>query len=102
MSQILGRIRIKNTRGKEILYTSDKTDLESMGLIPDTEFPDIRVIKKGTRLNIDDKEYEVKDMYTNFFDDTDENDDSKGTNIIGSGERHPFNFDITYYVEEID
>lgn len=101
MSQILGRIRIKNTRGKEILYTSDKSDLESFGLDPDIEFPDLKVIKKGTHLQIDEKEYQVKDMYTNFYEDTDENDESKGISLIGSGERNPFNFDITYYVEEI-
>lgn len=102
MNQILGRIRIKNSKGKELLYTTDKTDLENFGLKYDIEFPNIRVIGKGTEFQIDNIKYKVVDMYTYFYDETDNNDSNKGINLIGSGYRHPFNFDITYYVDEVD
>ena len=102
MSQILGRIRIKHVNGADILYTTDKGLLEDFGLEYDTEFQDIRVINKGTEIQIDDKRYRVVDMYTYFYDGTHDNYENKGMSLIGGGVRHPFNFDITYYVETVE
>jgi len=102
MSQILGRIRIKHVKGADILYTTDKDLLEDFGLEHDKEFQDIRVINKGTEIHIDDKRYRVVDMYTYFYDGTYDNDENKGMSLIGGGDRHPFNFDITYYVETVE
>jgi hypothetical protein len=102
MSKILGRIRIKHVKGADILYTTDKSVLENFGLEHDKEFQDIRVIKNGTELQIDDKRYRVVDMYTYFYDETYDNDENKGISLIGAGDRYAFNFDITYYVETVE
>lgn len=101
MSEILGRIRVKHTKGAEILYTTDKSELENFGLEHDKEFKDIRVMKIGTEIKIDERKYRVNDIYTYFYDDTNDNDETKGTSLICDGNKHPFNFDITYYVENV-
>lgn len=102
MNEILGRIRVKHVKGADILYTTDKTVLENFGLEHDKEFPDIRVIKKGTEIQVDDRRYIVVDMYTYFYDQMNDNDEEKGISLIGAGDRLAFNFDITYYVEAIE
>ena len=101
MSKILGNIIIKHIKGNKILYTTDKSVLENFGLEHDKEFQDIRVIEKGTELQIGDEKYRVVSIYTYFYDKTYDNDENKG--IDGSdGDRHAFNFNITYYVETVE
>ena len=100
MNQILGRVRIKN-KDKAILYTTDMFVLENFGLIHDSEFPNIRILKRGTEFQIDNTKYRVADIYTYFYDEIEDNNSDKGVNSIGNGYRYPFNFEITYYVDEV-
>ncbi len=102
MNEILVRIRIKHIKGADILYTTDKSVLENFGLEHDKEFQDIRVIKKGTEIQVDNRLFRVVDMYTNFYDQINDNDEKKGSSLVGTGDIHAFNFDITYYVETIE
>ena len=103
MAQILGRIKIMHEQGAEIAYTTDLNVLRQLGLQPDQEFRELTVIKKGTVLTFSDgKKMEVTRMYTYFYETDQEINPDYGINLYGYGENHPFNFEITYYVKEVE
>ena len=100
MSEILTRIKIKNVKGAEIAYLYHKETLEKIGLQPDGFDPKCTFINVGSEFTIEDKMYRVVNIATIFFPETYDVED-KGTNLYAMDEQVPFNFQITYIVENV-
>jgi hypothetical protein len=99
---ILARIRVVYKAGGDIAYFTDKRVLHTLDLTKDKEFTNLTVIKKGTIITTsDDIKLKIVDISTHFYDKTDKIDRNYGMSIYGIGEDFPFNFEITYLVEEV-
>ncbi len=99
MEQFITRIVVKHEEGARILYCSDKTALKNFGQPIGTDILKSTPFSKGSIINIDDKEYEIVDIYTRLYNEFIPDDDGKGVNIYGQGERLGFNMDINYIVK---
>jgi hypothetical protein len=100
MSGILTRIKIKHVKGGELAYILEKEIFDEMGLQP-TQYD-----KNETFLNIGDiftlgkAKYIVVNIFTKIYNQTYE-PDNYGINLYRIGENLPFNFQITYEVDDI-
>ncbi len=102
MAEIKPRIRIFYANGTEIAYTTDLNTIKSLQIPADDEFTDLHPISVGTILSMeDDVRLRVVNIYTHYHDREFDNSGEYGINLYGYGERYPFNFEITYHVEEV-
>jgi len=79
------------------MNTTDFSVLKTLGLEVDAEFKDLWRLDNGTIITIESVRYVIKDISTRFYKDTDEMYQDKGC-YSGAGEPLPFNFAITYYI----
>ena len=97
-TNILTQIRFKHVKGAEKLNTTDSSVLKTLGLEVDAEFNDLWRLDNGTIITIESVKYEIKGISTRFYKDTDEMNQDKGY-YSGVGEPLPYNFAITYYID---
>src|SRR4051812_37821956 len=100
MSGILARIKIKHVQGAELAYLHEKEILEKIGLVPSTFDSSETFFNVGDEFYLGDTKYKVISIYTKFFKEIYE-PDNYGINMYGIGETLPFNFQITYEVDDI-
>jgi hypothetical protein len=98
MAGILARIKIEHVQGAEIAYMYEKEILDQIGLNP-TEFDTNETFFNiGDKFQLGERSYRVVNIYTKFFNQIHE-PHGYGVNIYGIGEQQPYNFQITYEVE---
>jgi len=98
MSGILARIKIKHVQGAEIAYLYEKEILEQIGLLPDSYETSVTFFNEGDVFQLGKDRYRVVKIYTKFYDQIHE-PDNYGIDLYGIGKHQPFNFQITYEVE---
>ena len=100
MAGILARIKIEHVQGAEIAYLYEKEILEQFGLIPDSYDTSVTFLNEGDEFQLGNEKYRVVKIYTKFFNQIFE-PNNYGINLYGIGEQQPFNFQITYKVENV-
>ena len=98
MAGILARIKIKHVQGAEIAYLYEKEILDQIGLIPTAFDPNETFFNIGDEFSIGEDRFKVVKIFTKFFNQIHE-PHNYGINMYGIGEPQPFNFQITYEVD---
>jgi hypothetical protein len=101
MSGILTRVKIKHIQGADIAYILEKTLLEKIGLQPTKYDRNETFFNIGDIFTIGEDRYKVVNIFTKIFNQTHE-PDNYGVNMHRIGENLPFNFQITYEVDNVD
>lgn len=101
---ILARVKIRHIEGGEIAYIYEKKILEQLGLKPsEQDSPEI-FINIDDIIEIDGVKYKIVKIHTKFYNKTFGEEYWKyGINLNGIGDIEiPFNFQITYIVDDVD
>jgi hypothetical protein len=101
MSGIFARIKIRHTQGAELAYIYEKEVLDEIGLKPTKYDPTETFFNVGDQFFLEDRQYKVIAIHTKFLNETYYPDGKKGINLFGIGEQQPFNFQITYEVDNV-
>jgi hypothetical protein len=100
MSGILARIKVKHVKGAELAYFYEKELLANIGLEPTRFDANETFFNVGDVFKLGDETYKVVNIFTKFFNETYE-PDSYGTNLYRIGEMLPYNFQVTYEVDNV-
>lgn len=102
MESITARIRVARNDSPDspFFFATDLIALKQIGLKHDAHWNHTD-IGTGSELVIEGKEYQVVRMRTSFHDTTHNDAGEHGIHAFGHGDRHPYNFEITYYVSEV-
>lgn len=96
---ILARIKLKHVKGAEIAYLYDFGILKSINSKPSDFDPSVTFLNVGDFIDYDEQKFKIVNINTKFFNETEDLDQGKGTNLVGIGEQFPFNFQITYELD---
>ena len=101
---ILARVRIRHMEGGEIAYIYEKKILEQLGLKSSGQDSTETFINVDDIIELNGVKYKIVKIHTRFFNKTFGEEYWKyGTNIYGIGDIEiPFNFQITYVVDNVD
>jgi len=103
MAQILCRLRFHMAIGGDgFFYSSDLEELRKFGLNHHLELKDATYIIVGSRVLLGERQFEVVRIDTHFLDHTNPNQAWSGINPEEGEPRHPFNFEVTYFVKKVD
>lgn len=103
MTQIKTRILIAIEDTRDILYnTTDITVLKKIAPDHDSYHKDVGPLEVGTKFQFTDQDFEVKKITSHYYDVEHPNDSNVGLQDERQREAHPFNFQITYWVDEVD
>src|SRR3569833_1706870 len=101
MSGILARIKFIHVKGAVINYLYEKEILDKNCITP-TEFdPNETFFNVGDHITKKERQYTVVNIYTKFFNQTHQVH-NYGTNLRRIGEKLPYNFEITYEVDDAE
>lgn len=96
---ILTRVKLKHVKGAEIAYLYDFEILKSLNSNPSEFDPTETFLNVGDSITYEDKKFKIVKIHTKFFNETVDLNHGKGTNLLGIGEQLPFNFQITYELD---
>jgi hypothetical protein len=96
---ILARIKLKHVKGAEIAYLYDFEILKSISSKPSDFDPSETLLNVGDIIDFDEQKFRIVNINTKFFKETEDLNQGKGTNLVGIGEQLPFNFQITYVLD---
>lgn len=97
---ISARIKFVHVKGAELAYFYEKKLLDKLGLIPDTFDPNQTFMNVGETITLFEKKYKIVNILTKFFKEEYEDYMNYGVNVSGVGEQLPFNFQITYELDD--
>lgn len=100
MAGILARVKIKHVQGAEIAYLYEKEILDQIGLNPTEYDPNETFFNIGDEFTLNEDRYKVVNILTKFFNQIHE-PHNLGISIYGIGEQQPYNFQITYEVDNV-
>ncbi len=98
MSGILARIKIKHVKGANIAYLYQIESLERFGLLASDADFNVTFFNVGDIFHYEDVKYKVVNIHTKFFNDIHE-PHNYGVDLYGIDDHEPFNFQITFVVE---
>ncbi len=96
---ILARIKLKHVKGAEIAYLYDFEILKSISSKLSDFDPSVTFLNVGDFIDYDEQKFKIVNINTKFFNETEDLDQGKGINLVGIGEQIPFNFQITYELD---
>lgn len=98
----LARIRIIDKDGNDLFDTTDKNELENLGIKIDEEWKNIYRLNVGTIIpRIDGQKLKITNISTNLYTLPDKLDLNIGVNSSVYGEAYPFNFEVVYETEPV-
>jgi len=97
---ILARVKLKHVQGADIAYFYNYKIFKELGLKPSEFDPTETFLNVGDVITYDDKKYKIVKIHSKFFNETTDLNTGKGTNLLGVGEQLPFNFQITYELDD--
>ena len=102
MESITARIRVALNASpySPFFFATDLAALRRIDLKYDAHWNHTD-IGAGNQLVIEGKEYLVIRLTTSFHDTNHNDAGEHGIHAFGHGDRHPYNFEITYYVSEV-
>jgi len=99
MENILVRIKLRYEQGGEIAYFSSKEVLDTFELQVNEHESSETFFNVGDTINLNGNRLIVKKINTKFFNKL-YSPSNYGINTLGIGEDGPFNFQITYLVDD--
>ena len=102
MEPITARIRValNDSPDAPFFFATDLAALRQIDLKHDAHWNHTD-IGAGNQLVIAGQEYQVVRLTTSFHDANHDDAGEHGVHAFGHGDRHPYNFEITYYVSEV-
>lgn len=100
MSGILARVMIRHEQGATISHFCEKGLLDQIGLVPTKFDPNETFFNVNDVITIDGRELKIIRINTKFYNKTHE-PHNYGINMYGVGEELPYNFEITYVVNDV-
>jgi hypothetical protein len=100
MEGIKARIKLKHIQGAELAYIYEKDLLNQIGLKPTEYDPSETFMNIDDVILLNDKRYKIVGINTKFLNEIEDMEDLGGINMYGIGEQLPYNFQITYLLED--
>ena len=97
--KIQTRVKLKHVKGAEIAYIYDFEILKSINSNPSEFDPSETFLNVGDSITYEDKKFKIVKIYTKFFSEIVDLNLGEGTNLLGIDEQLPFNFQITYELD---
>lgn len=85
---------------KPFFYTTDITEIHSLGLKETKEWQSAP-ITKDSMLTINGRKFKVVEMHCWVPNQLEENSGEYGLNVYGYGEMYPYNFEVYCYVKRM-
>ena len=96
---INARVKFVNIKGAELGYIYEKKELYNLGLKPSEYDKFETYLNIGDLIKIVETDYKIVNIYTKVFEELLGDEDLGGINMYGIGEQRPFNFQVTYVLD---
>jgi len=97
---ILTRVKLKHIKGATLGYLYNFEFLKSLNPSPRESIPSETLLNVDDIITYEGKKFKIKAICSKFFSETDDFSDGKGVNLLGIGGQLPFNFQITYILDD--